>query len=223
MDQKANIEYRFFGWLLILWGGLSALLGYFSSMITIHYMGRQSPYSPHVDILISLLNGLPYGFILSVIGYGLLKYKTWARKCVLYLLVPFFVVVQPIRYFYILGFWFDLKMGVANFLQSINIYKICPIILPVIFGWFLLRHFRYSDTDIRSSVKILWDLIIAFIAGAISEIFFGILNVVIFPILSVRISGILSLSVFGIVFYLLLVRRSGNRKFEGHVRNPNIF
>jgi len=216
MVEEDRMECKIFGWVLIAWGIISALLGYFGSMLTIHYMGRESPYPPNVDILISLLNGAPYCLVLCVIGFGLLKCRLWAKRLALFLLVPFFTVIQPLRYLYNLGFLSELSTGVLKFLQGINIYRICPVIIPAVFGLFLFRHFGKSDNTIeqdklKGSLKILLTLVTAFVIGAISELLLGILNAVIFPILPVRVAGVLSVVIFAAAYYLLLSKHVTKR------------
>jgi hypothetical protein len=132
----------FFGWALMGWGVISALLGFIATMATIHYMGRKSPYPIGVDILFSLLAGLPYGLLLIIIGKGLTKLKSWARKLTLFVLVPFYCIIQPFRYFYFLGF-----NDVENIKEVIKVgswpENMCPMLIPFLFGVTLLVYFTH--------------------------------------------------------------------------------
>ncbi|MCK9613910.1 MAG: hypothetical protein M0R48_00195 [Candidatus Omnitrophica bacterium] len=140
MAEKKLKRAIIFGWLLIIWGILSAVLGYFESMITIHYGGRKGPYPMGVDILVSLLAGLPYSLFLLIVGIGLKKLKSWARNLTLFILVPFYCIFQPIRYFYLLGFnniekiKFTIKTGSWP-------ENMCPMLIPFLFGLFLFIYF----------------------------------------------------------------------------------
>lgn len=140
MEKKRSVGVMVFGWALIGWGIVSLLLGYFSNMATIHYMGRRGPYPPGIDILVSLINNLPYAFILFAIGRGLLDLRVWARRFVLFILIPLFCILQPIRYFFILGF-----NNIENIKHVIKVgswpENMCPMLIPFLFGLFLFYFF----------------------------------------------------------------------------------
>jgi len=148
MTEKKLKGVIIFGWALILWGVVSLLLGYFGSMMAIHYGGRKSPYPISIDILISLLAGLPYGLFLFTFGIGLIKLKSWARKLTLFILVPFYCIFQPIRYFYLLGF-----NHVENIKFTIKVgswpENMCPMLIPFLFGLFLLIYFTRPKVKLQ--------------------------------------------------------------------------